>query len=201
MREFRGMIEPLRIPAPHLSAPPDSANRFRFMEIVRRRLRERRYSPRTERAYVYWIRRYIVRFDRRHPRELGETEVRSFLSELAVKEQVAASTQNQALAALTFLYDRVIERPLARIDGIQPARRSRHVPVVLSQREIQAILSHLDEPIRLCASLMYGSGLRLSECVTLRVKDIDFERREIVVRDGKGDRIAVRPSESDAFRR
>ena len=182
------MVEPIRIPVPHLTAPPDSEKRFRFMEIVRRRLRERRYSRRTEEAYVHWIRRYIVRFDRRHPRELGETEVRTFLSELAVQHQLAASTQNQALAALTFLYERVIERPLARIDGIQPARRSRHVPVVLSVREIQAVFSHLEEPIRLCALLMYGSGLRLTECVTLRVKDIDFDRREIVVRDGKGEK-------------
>ena len=182
------MVDPIRIPLPHLTAAPDGERRFRFMEIVRRCMRERRYSRRTEEAYVYWIRRFIVRFDRRHPRELGEPEVRAFLSELAVKERVAASTQNQALAALSFLYERVIERPLARIDGIQPARRSRHVPVVLSPREIEAIFAHLEEPVRLCASLMYGSGLRLTECVALRVKDVDLERREIVVRGGKGDK-------------
>jgi len=151
-------------------------------------LRERRYSRRTEDAYVYWIRRYIVQFGRRHPRELGEVEVRGFLSGLAVESGVAASTQNQALAALTFLYDRVLERPLARIDGIQPARRSRHVPVVLSEREIRAILARLEEPARLCASIMYGSGLRLSECMTLRIKDIDLDRRELVVRGGKGEK-------------
>jgi len=182
------MVDPIRIPLPHLTAAPDGERRFRFMEIVRRRMRERRYSRRTEEAYVYWIRRFIVRFDRRHPRELGDSDVRTFLSELAVKERVAASTQNQALAALSFLYERVIERPLARIDGIQPARRSRHVPVVLSSREIEAIFARLEEPVRLCASLMYGSGLRLTECVALRVKDVDVERREIVVRDGKGNK-------------
>jgi site-specific recombinase XerD len=156
------------------------------MEIVRRCLRERRYSRRTEEAYVHWIRRYVIYTGRRHPRELGEEEVRRFLSSLAVEERVAASTQNQALSAITFLYDHVLERPLTRIDGIQPARRSQHVPVVLSPREVRAVLSRLKDPVRLCAALMYGSGLRLLECLTLRVKDVDLDRREIVVRDGKG---------------
>ena len=177
-----------RIPLPHLDAAPESERRFRFLETVRRCLRERRYSRRTEEAYVHWIRRYVLFNDRRHPRDLGEDEVRAFLSSLAVHERVAASTQNQALAAMTFLYDRVLERPLTRIEGIQPARRSRHVPVVLSQREVRALLAKLDDPIRLCAALMYGSGLRVRECMTLRVKDIDFDRREIVVRDGKGEK-------------
>jgi integrase len=108
------------------------------------------------------------------------------LSGLAVEDRVAASTQNQALAALTFLYDRVLQRPLTRIEGIAPARQSRHVPVVLTPAEVRAILAKLDEPARLCAALMYGSGLRLHECLTLRIKDVDFGRREIVVRDGKG---------------
>jgi site-specific recombinase XerD len=134
------------IPMSHLTDAPNPERRFRFIEIVRRTLRERRYSRRTEEAYVHWIRRYIVYNDRRHPRDLAEPEVKRFLSALAVEEGVAASTQNQALAALTFLYDRA----------------------------------------RLCAALMYGSGLRLRECLTLRVKDVDLERREIVVRDGKG---------------
>jgi len=156
------------------------------MEIVRRRLRERRYSRRTEQAYVHWIRRYIIHHGRRHPRELDETHVRRFLSSLALEAHVAASTQNQALAAVCFLYDRVLERPLIRIDGIEPAQRSRRLPVVLTPAEIRAILSHLDDPARLCVSLLYGSGLRLMECMTLRVKDIDLGRREIIIRDGKG---------------
>jgi len=174
------------IPMSHLTDAPNPERRFRFMEIVRRTLRERRYSRRTEEAYVHWIRRYIVYNDRRHPRDLAEPEVKRFLSALAVEEGVAASTQNQALAALTFLYDRVLERQLTRIEGIAPARRSRHVPIVLSPNEIRAILANLDDRARLCAALMYGSGLRLRECLTLRVKDVDLERREIVVRDGKG---------------
>jgi integron integrase len=174
------------IPMSHLAGAPNPERQFRFMEIVRRTLRERRYSRRTEEAYVYWIRRYIVYSGRRHPAELGESDVQRFLSALATDDQVAASTQNQALAAITFLYNRVLERPLTRLEGMTPARRSRYVPVVLSETEIRVILKRLAEPTRLCAMLMYGSGLRLLECMQLRVKDIDLDRREIVVRSGKG---------------
>jgi integron integrase len=174
------------IPLTHLTAAPDPDRRFRLLEIVRRRLRERRYSRRTEEAYVHWIRRYIIYNGRRHPRDLAEEEVRRFLSALAVEERVAASTQNQALAAITFLYDAILEHPLTRIDGIAPARRSRYVPVVLSEAEVRQVLAALDEPFRLCAMLMYGGGLRLLECLRLRVKDVDCDRHELTVRDGKG---------------
>ncbi len=174
------------IPESHLSGPPEPERRFRFMEVVRRLLREHRYSRRTEEAYVHWIRRYIVFNGRRHPAELGPDAVQRFLSDLAVRQQVAASTQNQALAALLFLYERVLKSPLPRIEGIAPARRSRHVPVVLSPGEVLSLLRALPETVRLCARLMYGSGLRVVECVSLRVKDVDLERREIVVRGGKG---------------
>jgi integron integrase len=156
------------------------------MEVVRRRLRERRYSVRTEAAYVFWIRRFLVANGKRHPSELGEAEVARFLSSLALRDQVAASTQNQALAALVFLYAHVVRRPLARIEGVAPAQRPRRLPVVLSQREIRGILRHLEHPYRLCAELMYGSGLRVSECTRLRVKDVDLDRRELIVREGKG---------------
>jgi site-specific recombinase XerD len=158
------------------------------MEVVRRRLAERRYRARTTQAYVYWIRRYIVFHDRRHPIDLGEEHIRSFLSGLATTARVAASTQNQALAALTFLYDAVLERPLTRVEGITPARRPKRVPDVLSPSEMRKLLRELHDPARLCALLMYGSGLRLSECVSLRIKDVDLERREITVRGGKGDK-------------
>ena len=174
------------IPLDHLSPAPDPARRYRLLELVRRRMRELRYSPRTELTYVVWIRRYILFHDRRHPRELGEDAVRQYLSHLACDRKVAASTQNQALAALTFLYDRVLMQPLERVDGVRPARRSRYVPVVLSQQEIRRVLVQLTPPVSLCVSLMYGSGLRVSECVSLRVKDVDLDRREIVVRAGKG---------------
>ena len=174
------------VPESHLNGPPDPERRFRLMELVRRRLRERRYSTRTETAYVFWIRRFIVENGRRHPSDLGETEVARFLSSLALRDQVAASTQNQALSALLFLYAHVVGRPLMRVDGIVPAHRPRRVPVVLSRNELRSILRHLREPHDLCVGLMYGSGLRLTECLRLRVKDVDLERHELVVRDGKG---------------
>jgi len=180
------MPAPVRIPLSHLTDRADPNQRFRFMEVVRRKLRERRYSRRTEEAYAHWIRRYIVHHGRRHPRELAEAEVRDFLSHLAIEGHVSASTQNQALAALTFLYDAVLDRPLTRIEGIAPARRAVRVPTVLSQREVRAILDRLDDPVRLCAALMYGGGLRLLECARLRVKDVDLDRREITIRGGKG---------------
>lgn len=175
-----------QIPLAHLAAPPDAARRFRLLELVRRRLRARRYSPRTEKVYVAWVRRYVLFHDRRHPRDLGPDHVRDFLSALAVRDHVSAATQNQALAALTFLYDHVIGVPLQRVDGIAPARRGQRVPVVLSQQELRRILACLREPVQLCAQLMYGSGLRVVECVALRVKDVDLDRCEIVVRSGKG---------------
>lgn len=156
------------------------------MEIVRRTMRERRCSPRTEAAYCHWIVAYIRFHGRRHPRELGVDAVRDFLSHLAVDRRVAASTQNQALAALVFLYQRVLRVPLPRVDGVTPARRSRYVPVVLSVREVKSVLRRLRGDAQVCALLMYGSGLRLTECVSLRIKDIDLDRGEVVVRQGKG---------------
>lgn len=175
-----------RVPLPHLTGPADPERRLRLLEIVRRRLRERRYSRRTEQAYVHWIKRYIVFNDRRHPRDLAEDDVRRFLSSLAADDHVAPSTQNQALAAVTFLYADVLDRPLTRIEGATPAKRSRYVPVVLSEGEVRAILRRLPEPTKLCAMLMYGGGLRLMECMSLRIKDVDVDRRMIVVREGKG---------------
>ncbi|MBA3672926.1 MAG: phage integrase N-terminal SAM-like domain-containing protein, partial [Gemmatimonadaceae bacterium] len=174
------------IPSSHLGHSAEPARRFRLLEQVRNRLQERRYSPRTTIAYVGWIRRYVIHHGRRHPRDLGPEAVRDFLSHLATVEHVAASTQNVALAALLFLYDQVLSQPLERIEGIAPARRSRYVPTVLSQCEVRALLHELSDPLRLCVELMYGGGLRVSECVSLRNKDVDLDRRELVVRGGKG---------------
>lgn len=172
------------VPQAHLNAPPDATKPLRLMEIVRRTLRDGRYAARTSEAYVYWIRRFIEFNGRRHPKDLGAEHVRTFLSSLSA--DVAASTQNQALAALLFLYDRALREPLPRIEGITPARRPRRVPVILSQDEVREILRRLHEPVRLCAQLIYGGGLRVTECVSLRIKDVDIDRHEIVVRDGKG---------------
>ena len=176
------------IPLDHLTGRADPARRMRLMEVVRRRLDERRYSRRTQTAYAHWIKRFVLHHGRRHPAELGAEAVRDYLSHLATVERVAASTQNQALAALQFLYGAVLRQPLERIEGIATARRSRHVPVVLSQREVRALLASLDDPPKLCAQLMYGGGLRVLECLQLRVKDVDFDRGELTVRDGKGNK-------------
>jgi integron integrase len=156
------------------------------MERVRATMAARRLKPRTITAYAHWIRRYIRYHDRRHPIDLGEEHVRAFLNHLVVEDGVAAATQNQALAALLFLYMHVVGRPLARVQGLATARRSRHVPVVLTAGEVRRLLERLGAPIRLCATLMYGSGLRLMECASLRMKDVDLERLEVVVREGKG---------------
>ena len=159
---------------------------MKLMELVRRRLRELRYSRRTEEAYIQWIRRFIEFHDRRHPIEIGAPEVVEFLSWLAVEQKVAQSTQKQAQSALIFLYDRVLERPLPLLEGIAATGGSGPVPTVLSVREIRALFRELAPLPRLCAGLMYGSGLRISECISVRVKDIDFDRHAIIVRDGKG---------------
>lgn len=158
------------------------------MEVVRRRLREARYSPRTCEAYIQWIRRFIRFHGRRHPRELSEEHVREFLSSLAVELGVAPSTQNQALSALLFLYERVVMRRLRRVEGVVPARRPSRLPVVLSEPEVRRVLDHLRGNARLCVMLMYGGGLRVGECVSIRIKDVDFERGQIAVRGGKGDK-------------
>jgi integron integrase len=171
-----------------LNGPSEPERRLRLLEVVRRVLRESRYSRRTEEAYVFWIRRFIMYNDRRHPKDMGDAEVRTFLSMLAVDQRVAASTQNQAFAALRFLYERALRIPLNRVDGIIRANRPKRMPVVLSKQEIRAILRQLSGECRLSAELMYGSGLRVRECVSLRVKDVDLDRREIVVRGGKGDK-------------
>jgi integron integrase len=175
------------IPLPHLTGPPEPERRFRFMEVVRRVSRENRYSARTQEAYAGWIRRFILFHGRRHPSDLDGDDVRAFLSDLAARHRVAASTQNQALAALLFLYTKVLRRSLSPATDIVRAQASRRLPVVLTPSEVRLMLSRLREPSRLCVALMYGSGLRVLECVSLRVKDVDLERREITVR-GKGDK-------------
>ena len=158
----------------------------RLMDQVRGRLRLKHYSLRTEQAYTAWIRRFIVATGRRHPRELGGPEVEQFLTSLAVDGQVAAGTQNQALSALLFLYREVLGIQLPWMEGVVRAKRPRRLPTVLSHAEVRRLLTAMDGRPWLIASLLYGSGMRLMECLRLRVKDIDFDRFEIIVRDGKG---------------
>ncbi len=160
----------------------------KLMDRVRATMRVKRYSPRTEKTYCYWI-RYFIRFHGvRHPAGMGGPEVRAFLEHLAVERQVAAATQNQALNALVFLYRHVLEQPLGDIGEFSRARRPRRLPVVLSHEEVIRVLGFLTGPMHLMGTLMYGSGLRLIETCRLRVRDIDVERQIITVRAGKGDK-------------
>lgn len=166
-----------------------------LLDNVRAVLRLKHYSTRTEEAYVGWIRRFILYHGKRHPTEMGDAEVRAYLTSLATERDVAASTQNQALCALLFLYNDVLLRPLGPIDDIVRAKRPSRLPVVFSEEEVAAILTRLDGTPWLIASLLYGSGMRLLECLPLRVTDVDFGYRQIAVRDGKGakDRATVLP--------
>jgi integron integrase len=153
--------------------------------------RARRYSRRTERSYTCWIKRFIDFHNKRHPLDMGEAEINRFLTNLAVRGKVSASTQNQALSALLFLYRHVLGKDIGELGHVVRARRPKRLPVVMTRREAAVIISNLPCDKRLMASLLYGSGLRLQECLRLRVQDLDFERNEILVRSGKGDKDRV----------
>jgi integron integrase len=168
----------------------------KLLDQVRGAIRLRRYSRRTEAAYVGWIKRFILFHGKRHPAGMAETEVTAFLTNLAQKERVSASTQNQALSAMLFLYRQVLKQDLPWMNQIVRAKRPIRLPVVLARDEVKQVLSLLTGTPRLMAMLLYGSGLRLMECARLRVKDVDFDRRQIIVRAGKGqkDRVTVLPA-------
>jgi len=170
---------------PPLVPQPAPAGKPKLLDQVRQLLRLRHYSSRTEQAYVAWIRRFILFHGKRHPAELTEADVSAFLSSLA-DGGVAASTQNQALSALLFLYKEVLQRELAFIGGVIRVKRPPRLPVVLAPSEVRAVLAQVEKPYRLMAELLYGSGLRLLECLRLRVKDVDFAYLHIIVRDTKG---------------
>lgn len=167
----------------------------RLLDQVREQIRLKHYSIRTERVYCEWIRRFIRFHQYRHPSEMGAAEVEAFLSDLAVRRNVSASTQNQALAALLFLYKQVLKLDLPWLGEVVRAKKPQRLPVVLSIEEVQAVLAQLQGELWLIASLLYGSGMRLMEVLRLRVKDVDFSSRQIMVRDGKGakDRVTVLP--------
>jgi integron integrase len=156
----------------------------------------RHYSVRTERAYFHWIRRFIVFHGKRHPAELGGAEVTAFLSHLAKNDDVAVATQNQALAAILFLYRVVLELELPWLDGVVRAKGPRRIPTVLDRAQVRAVLDAMTGVHGLMARLMYGTGMRIGECVALRVKYLDLDRREVIVRDGKGgkDRVTMLPA-------
>ncbi len=166
------------------------------LDCLKTALRARHYSLRTEEAYVGWVKRYAAFHGERPLGELGEAEINAFLSHLAARQHVAASTQTQALSALLFLYRDVLERPVESLGDVVRARRPDRLPVVLTVGEVKAVLSRLDGEPRLVATLLYGTGLRLMECLRLRVKDVDFALNQILVRDGKGmkDRLTMLPT-------
>ncbi len=170
---------------------PNGAPKPRLLDRVRGAVRTRHYSRRTEEAYVAWIRRYIFFHGKRHPAEMGAPEISRFLTSLVVDRKVAASTQNQALSALLFLYRAVLDIDVPWMDDLVRARRPERLPVVLTRDEVRAVLQRLTGPTRLMAYLLYGAGLRLLECCRLRVQDVDFEASQIVVRAGKGDKDRV----------
>jgi integron integrase len=172
-------------------ATPPGLPRPRLLDRVRGALRARHYSARTEDAYVAWIRRYIFFHGKRHPAEMGAPEVTRFLTSLAVEGRVAASTQNQALSALLFLYRDVLEIDLPWLDDVVRAKRPARLPVVLTREEVRAVLQQLRGSPRLMACLLYGAGLRVLECCRLRIQDVDFASNQIVVRGGKGDKDRV----------
>lgn len=166
-----------------------------LIAVVRENIRLRHYSPRTEKAYVGWIRRFVRFCGQRHPRDLGVTEITTFLTHLAVDLKVTASTQNQALQSLIFLYREVLQLDLPDISQVVRATKPQRLPVVLTRDEVRRVFAHLEGRARIVVGLMYGSGLRLSEALAVRVKDLDLERYELMVRSGKGgkDRVTVIP--------
>ena len=165
--------------------------KLKFMEQCREVMRFRRLALRSEQAYLEWIKRFILFHQKRHPKDMGEPEVRAFLTHLAVQRNVAAATQNHALNALVFLYRHVIGREFDLLEGVKRAKRMPRVPVVLSKAEVQRLLTAVPPKYRLFFQFLYGTGLRLMEGLRLRVKDVDFERGQIIVRGGKGDKDRV----------
>jgi len=174
----------------------------KLLDRVSDAIRLKHYSPRTEEAYVGWIRRYILFHNKRHPREMGTPEIEAFLTHLTVDRNVAASTQNQALYAILFLYREVLRKDLDEraIDAVR-AKKPKRLPIVLTKEEALRLIGFLSGKYRLMAKLLYGSGLRLGECLELRVKDVDFAQRQIIVRDGKGmkDRVTILPETLTPF--
>jgi integron integrase len=175
--------------------PNGGAAKPRLLDQVREKLRYRHYSLHTERVYVDWIRRFMLFHQKRHPTEMGAVEIEAFLTHLAIERNVSASTQNQALSALLFLYKEVLQVELPWLSTMERAKKPQRLPTVLTVREVNEVLGKLEGTIGLMVRLLYGTGMRLMECVRLRVKDVDFEMRQITVRDGKGakDRVTMLP--------
>lgn len=193
IRNHLGRIIPWRSEKANMTNGPQPPRKL--LDQLRDCLRVQHYSGRTEQAYVEWTRRYILFHQKRHPKDMGAPEVKAFLTHLALERQVAASTQNQALSALLFLYREVLNQPLTNIDVVR-AKQPSHLPTVLTKSEAARVLAAMTGTSQLMAKLLYGSGLRAMECLRLRVKDLDFDQHQIFVRDGKGekDRVTMLPA-------
>jgi integron integrase len=180
---------------PSIVSTPAPAHNPKLLDAVRGVVRRKHFSLRTEQAYLGWIRRFILFHNKRHPRDMGEEEMTEFLTHLAGEGNVAASTQNQALSALLFLYKEVLKQDIGWLENVERVKRPARLPVVLTRDEVHKVFAHLLGTPRLMVGLLYGSGLRLMECVRLRVKDVDFGYARILVRDGKGgrDRVTMLP--------
>jgi integron integrase len=181
--------------APSRSETTEPDRKPKLLDRLREALRSRHYSRRTEETYCLWVRRFIYFHKIRHPAEMAEPEINAFLTHLAVKDRVSASTQTQALSALVFLYRNVLKREIGELEGLIRARKPKRLPIVLTKDEVRAVITELEGQNRLIAGLMYGAGLRLMECLRLRVQDLDFSANQITVRDGKGskDRLTMLP--------
>lgn len=193
---FKGKPAAAIPPAIRVVMPmPTTDNKPKLLTQLSQAMRSRHYSRKTESTYIHWIKRFIFFHHVRHPKDMAEPEINAYLTHLAVKEHVSSSTQNQALCAIIFLYKYVLNRKIGDIGEVIRAKQSRYIPVVMTKDEVKAVVSHLYCDKKLMVSLMYGAGLRLMECLRLRVQDIDFSRNEITVRDGKGakDRITMLP--------
>lgn len=169
---------------------------MKLLDQVRESIRLKHYSIKTEKAYVGWIKRFIIFHNKKHPKDMGETEIREYLSHLAIKLNVSSSTQNQAFNAILFLYKRILKIELPELNGIERAKKGKRLPVVFTDSEAKEVLSNMKGTNRLMASLLYGTGMRLSEVLRLRIKDVIFNRNEIIIREAKGnkDRITILPA-------
>lgn len=167
----------------------------KLLDVMQDKIRLKHYSIRTEQSYMQWVKRFIIYHNKRHPKDMGEKEITEFLTHLAARENVSSSTQNQALCAILFLYREVLQQDVGWLDDIERAKRPKRLPVVFTREEVRKILLRLEGTKWLMAGLLYGAGLRLMECIRLRVKDVDFSYNHIVVREGKGnkDRITMLP--------
>lgn len=180
------------VPAPKTQQPNTPP---KLLDRLREALRSRHYSRKTEQSYCHWVKRFIRFHKLRHPANLGEPEINAFLSHLALKRRVSASTQTQALSAILFLYRRVLKQDIGNLGEVIRARRPKRLPVVMTRDEVKSVVGYLEDQVWLAAALMYGAGLRLMECLRLRVQDIDFKANQVIVRDGKGfkDRVTMLP--------